>query len=142
MERGELRLHEVVERLRHGAGVHVPRVIDDDPSILAIVRDVLDDDGYRVETAASGREALASVEAQCPSLVLLDVHMPGPDGEGLATALRERGIDVPLLVMTAGPAAHAWAAKIGARGALPKPFGINDLLSSVSQVVAGPVLLH
>ncbi len=117
-------------------------VVDDDPSILAIVRDVLYDAGYRLETAASGREALASIEARRPSLVLLDVHMPGLDGEGLATALRERGVDVPLLVMTAGPAAHAWAAKIGARGALPKPFGIDDLLSSVSQAVAEPVLAH
>lgn len=126
---------------REGTGPRV-LVVDNEPGILAIVRDVLRDEGYRVETAANGLEALRSIEARPPSLILMDVHIPILDGEGLVNALRERGIEVPLVVMTAGPAADQWARKLGAQGAIPKPFGITDLLAVASRFTREAAPLH
>lgn len=123
-----------------GAGPHV-LVVDDDPSLLALVRDVLHKNGHRVETAANGLEALRSVEARRPSLVLLDVHMPILDGEGFMNALRARRIDVPVVVMTAGPAAEKWAERLGAQGALAKPFQIADVIAATSRFVPAAVPL-
>ena len=126
---------------REGTGPRV-LVVDNEPGILAIVRDVLRDDGYRVETAANGLEALRSIEARPPSLVLMDVHISILDAEGLVNAIRERGIDVPLVVMSAGPAADQWAKKLGAQGAIPKPFGIADLLAVTSRFARDAAPVH
>jgi CheY-like chemotaxis protein len=120
--------HRPTGPIRDGDGPRI-LVVDDDPGILAIVRDVLQQQGYRVETASNGAEALRSVEARRPSFVLLDVHMPILSGEGFVKGMRERGIDLPVVVMTAGPAAEHWSTALEAQGTIPKPFGIPDLLA-------------
>jgi CheY-like chemotaxis protein len=109
-------------------------VVDDDPSILATVREILDLEGYQIQTASNGREALQAVERQRPSLVLLDMRMPVLDGWGFARALRERGIKIPILVMTAAQNARNWAEEIGANAYLPKPFDLMELLTAVERV--------
>ncbi len=106
-------------------------VVDDDQAILEIVADVLRFEGYRVETALDGAEALEAVERSSPTLVLLDMRMPLLDGWGFARTLRERGIELPILVMTAARDAASWAEEIGARGYLAKPFDIGELLDAV-----------
>ena len=67
-------------------------VVDDDPSIVSTVSEILDFEGYPVQTAANGAEALRAIERMQPSLVLLDMRMPVMDGWGFANALRERGV--------------------------------------------------
>ena len=84
-------------------------VVDDDPSILAIVAQVLELEGYPVETAPNGAEALKVLERARPALVLLDMRMPVLDGWGFAGELSERGVKVPILVMTAAQNARRWA---------------------------------
>ena len=106
-------------------------VVDDDEAILDVVADVLRFEGYPVETAVDGQEALAAVERERPSLVLLDMRMPRLDGWGFARELRDRGIQVPILVMTAARDASGWAEEIGARGYLAKPFDIDELIDAV-----------
>jgi CheY-like chemotaxis protein len=108
-------------------------VVDDDPSILAVVREVLDFEGYRVETAPNGAAALAAVDSAHPSLVLLDMRMPVLDGWGFARALRARGVQLPIVVMTAAQDAGRWAAEIGAAGYLAKPFELPDLLAVIER---------
>src|SRR5687767_2311265 len=76
-------------------------VIDDDPHICAMISGFLQDAGYRVETAGTGRAALASIERDRPRLLLIDLHLPEIDGWQLVDTLRERGIELPILVMTA-----------------------------------------
>jgi EAL domain-containing protein (putative c-di-GMP-specific phosphodiesterase class I)/CheY-like chemotaxis protein len=108
-------------------------VVDDEPAILSLVTEVLAEHGYRVETAANGEEALASMARQRPGLVLLDVHMPVLDGEGFVSEMRSRGLDVPVIILTAGPSAELWEKRLGAQGAVQKPFRIPDLINAATR---------
>ncbi|MGH2379363.1 MAG: EAL domain-containing protein [Candidatus Limnocylindria bacterium] len=103
-------------------------VVDDEPAILALVSELLTMEGYSVQTAANGEEALRAVQLDLPALILLDVHMPVLDGEGFVRALRSRGIRLPVVIMTAGPSAEHWARTLGADASVAKPFGLDDLL--------------
>lgn len=109
-------------------------VVDDDASIRQTVREILDLEGYKVETAADGREALLVVERRAPSLVLLDMRMPEMDGWGFARALTERGIRLPIVAMTAAENARSWADEIGAQAYVAKPFELEELLATVERV--------
>ena len=111
-------------------------VIDDDPSILTTISEVLDLEGYPVQTATNGAEALRAVERARPSLILLDMRMPVLDGWGFARALQERGVKLPILVMTAAQNARRWAEEIGADGHIAKPFDLPDLLDAVERLRA------
>lgn len=108
-------------------------VVDDEPAILSLVQQVLADYGYSVRTAANGEEALQAIAAQLPAVVFLDIHMPVLDGEGVVRAMRERGLDVPVVVLTAGPSAEHWARKLGVQGAVQKPFRIPDLIKAATR---------
>ncbi len=112
-------------------------VVDDDPSLLEVVALVLSTEGYPVLTARNGAEALQQVERARPALVLLDMRMPICNGWEFAARLRERGIALPILVMTAAQDARRWAEEIGATGYVPKPFDIGELLAAVERVGAG-----
>lgn len=109
-------------------------VVDDDASIRSTVSEILDLEGYPVETAADGAEALRAVERSCPALVLLDMRMPVLDGWGFARELKDRGIRLPILVMTAAQNARRWAQEIGAEGYVAKPFELLDLLEAVERL--------
>jgi two-component system, chemotaxis family, chemotaxis protein CheY len=109
-------------------------VIDDDPSILATVAEVLADEGYSVHTASNGAEGLATLKEHIPTLVLLDMRMPVLDGWGFVRALHERGIKLPIVVMTAAQDARKWGQEIGAVESLAKPFDLINLLSIVERL--------
>lgn len=111
-------------------------VIDDDPAILMTVAEILHDEGYVVRKAGNGLEGLAALEQQLPALILLDMRMPVLDGWGFVRALRERGLEVPLVVMTAAQDTRRWAHEVGATGFLAKPFDLMDLLDVVEQWVS------
>jgi CheY-like chemotaxis protein len=111
-------------------------VVDDDPSILDVMSMALELAGYSVRAAHNGAEALALVEEAMPSLVVLDMRMPVLDGWGFAQALQTRGLQVPILVVTAAQDARGWADQIHAEGYLAKPFEITELLRSVAQLYA------
>jgi len=81
-----------------------------------------------VVTAANGSEALRLVEEAEPEVVLLDMNMPVLDGEGFIAAVRERGLRIPIVVMTAGSSAKRWAAQLGADAYLSKPFELANLV--------------
>jgi two-component system chemotaxis response regulator CheY len=109
-------------------------VVDDDESILATVAELLDMEGYQVQTAINGRDALSVLDRSEPSLVLLDMRMPVMDGWGFARALHERGRTVPILVMTAAQDARQWADEVGAAGFVAKPFDLPDLLDAIAHL--------
>ena len=109
-------------------------VADDDPSILAMVREALDFMGYQVQAVADGVQALRALEEDPhPCLLLLDMRMPGLDGWGVVQALRERGWQITTCVMTAAHDARAWAREIGATAVLPKPFELDELFAVVKE---------
>jgi CheY-like chemotaxis protein len=106
-------------------------VVEDDPDILSTVVSILEYEGYSVVQATNGEEGLRAVESTPPALILLDMRMPVLDGWNFARILKERGIDLPILVMTAAQDARRWAQEIGAAGYIPKPFDLTELLRAV-----------
>ena len=108
-------------------------VVDDDPTILATVSEALDFEGFPVITATNGAEALELIDRNWPSLVLLDMRMPVLDGWGFMRAVRERGLELSVVVMTAAADARRWGREIGAHGVLAKPFELDDLLNAIQQ---------
>ena len=112
--------------------------VDDDPSILDLMTDILTGEGYRVLPAQNGLEALRVLEGDRPCVVLLDMRMPTLDGWGFASAMRDRGLRFPVVVVTAAENARAWAQEIGADAYLAKPFHLNDLLKIVERFCPPP----
>lgn len=109
-------------------------VVDDDEVILSTLALFLADEGYVVEVAGNGQEALERAEREHPRLILLDMKMPVMDGWAFAAAYRERpGPHAPIIVMTAARDARGRAAEIAADGFLAKPFDLDRLLDLVRQ---------
>src|SRR5690242_2536703 len=113
-------------------------VVDDDPTILAAVADLLDLEGYPVAMATNGAEALQVLGQGLPSVVLLDMRMPILDGWGFARAASAAGHHLRIIVMSAAHDARRWAEEIGAAGYVSKPFEMDDLLGEVRRVLEAP----
>ena len=109
-------------------------VVEDEPELRSVVTLILDTEGYQVEEAANGAEALQVLEQTQPACVLLDMRMPVLDGWGFARELEARHLHVPVVVMTAAQDARRWCDEIGAVACLPKPFDVDDLLNTVERV--------
>ena len=111
-------------------------VVDDDPAIRRVVSEILALEGYAVQAAANGAEALALLTPELPTLVLLDMRMPVLDGWGFIAALRAQALDVPVCVMTAAQDAEAWAKEVAIPTYLAKPFELSHLLAVVERACA------
>ncbi len=113
-------------------------VVDNEPKMRRILELSLKNLGHEVEQAGDGREALAAIERGAFDLVLSDLRMPNMDGIALLQALRERGEDVPVIVLTAyGTIETAVAAmKLGAVDYILRPFEIETIELAVSRVLA------
>jgi two-component system response regulator MprA len=122
-------------------------VVDDDPEIVSFLKRGLTFEGYSVETAGDGAEALAKIREREPDLVILDVMMPGMDGIEVARRLRQASA-IPILMLTAkGTVADRVAGlDSGADDYLVKPFAFDELLARMrsllrrTQPVEGEVL--
>jgi len=91
-------------------------------SILHLVADILRDEGYAVELARNGREALDVIaRREEPALIVLDMRMGVIDGWEFARMLRAQQLGPPILVMTAARSARQWAEDIDAVGYLASP---------------------
>jgi two-component system response regulator MprA len=112
-------------------------VVDDDPDVRDSLRRALSYSGYAVTTAANGTDALSSVSQSPVDLIILDVLMPMLDGFGTCRALRERGNDTPVLVLTARDAVddRVTGLEAGADDYLVKPFALRELLARVSALL-------
>ena len=75
-------------------------VVDDIEDNREILKTLLEDEGYQVETAEEGYSAIAKIERQPPDLILLDMMMPGLDGDGVAQWLAKNYPFIPVLVVT------------------------------------------
>jgi two-component system response regulator MprA len=108
-------------------------VVDDEPSLRESLARAFAVEGYDVETAADGEEALAAVDAHRPDLVVLDVLMPGLDGLTACRRLRAQGDRTPVLMLTARDAVGDRVAGLdaGADDYVVKPFALDELLARV-----------
>jgi two-component system nitrogen regulation response regulator NtrX len=91
-------------------------IVDDESAIRESLRMILEYEGYRVDEAGEGSQALAKVAERVPDAVVLDIKMPGMDGLDLLRAFRERGYEMPVLVIS-GHADVATAVEATRRGA-------------------------
>lgn len=107
-------------------------VVDDDPEIVSFIKRGLIYEGYGVDTAGDGTEALTKARDKEPDLVILDIMMPGIDGIEVSKRLRQAG-DVPILMLTAkGTVAdRVDGLDSGADDYLVKPFAFDELLARV-----------
>ena len=114
-------------------------VVDDDPEIRQMIQWALEDEGWTVQTAADGRQALEQATRSRPSLVVLDMGLPLVDGTGVASGLRAAyGAAIPIVVVTADGRAAEKADRVGARAHLAKPFEIEALCDVVRTALAAP----
>jgi len=106
-------------------------VVDDDRAVRESLRRSLQFNGYQVETAGDGMQALESVTAARPDAMVLDVMMPRLDGLEVCRRLRSTGDDLPILVLTARDAVSDRVSGLdaGADDYLPKPFALEELLA-------------
>jgi DNA-binding response OmpR family regulator len=117
-------------------------VVDDDPAVCALVKDVLELEGFEVTVAGDGYAGLRAIDAERPDCVVLDVMMPGLDGHGVLTRIRAQGgRHLPVVMLTAhaddGQAWQAWTE--GVDYFLSKPFEPEELLRFLDYLfAAGP----
>ncbi len=106
-------------------------VVDDDRAVRESLRRSLSFNGYTVETASDGMEALDSIKSERPDAVVLDVMMPRLDGLEVCRRLRSTGDDLPILVLTARDSVSERVSGLdaGADDYLPKPFALEELLA-------------
>lgn len=110
-------------------------VVDDDPSLRALVAATLEMEGYTVLTAPDGTVALSYFEETQPVMILLDKAMPGLDGPGFARELRARGFRTPIVVISGSEGGSRFAKEIHAEGYIPKPFKLPQLVSTVEDLI-------
>jgi two-component system nitrogen regulation response regulator NtrX len=113
-------------------------IVDDEPDIRELVREILEDEGYEVAVAENGETARASFAHNTPDLVLLDIWMPDVDG---ITLLKEwssgGGLECPVVVMSGHGSVETAieATRLGAHDFVQKPISLARLLSIVSQAL-------
>lgn len=112
-------------------------IVDDDPSLLRMLRVLLESEDVNVLTARNGIEALSTLDSSHarPDLVLLDMQMPVMDGRGFFQEFRIRGYKSPVIVLSAFDADSA-RDELGAEGSIDKPFDPMRLASKVQQMIA------
>ena len=106
-------------------------VVDDDRAVRESLRRSLSFNGYTVELATDGQDALEHVVSSRPDAMVLDVMMPRVDGLEVCRRLRSTGDDLPILVLTARDSVSERVAGLdaGADDYLPKPFALEELLA-------------
>jgi|SRR5579863_9538028 len=112
-------------------------VIEDHVDLALGLRNNLEIEGYAVEVAADGIDGLDRAREHGPDLVILDLMLPGLDGFRVLRAIREEGLDLPILILTARgeESDKVRGLKLGADDYVTKPFGLLELLARVEALL-------
>jgi DNA-binding NtrC family response regulator len=113
-------------------------VVDDEPGIRDLLREILEDEGYEVRLAENGEQARAARQAKAPDLVLLDIWMPDVDGLSLLREWSTNGqLTMPVVMMSGHGTVHTAveATRLGASDFLEKPVPYKKLLMTVEQAL-------
>ena len=112
-------------------------VVDDEPSIVDALATCLRYEGFDVDEAVTGREALALAQDDPPDLVILDVMLPGLDGLEVTRRLRADGVNVPILFVTARDTLQDKLAglTIGGDDYVTKPFALAEVIARVQTIL-------
>src|SRR5580658_8489779 len=112
-------------------------IVDDETNVRLNFRMTLETEGYEIFEARSGEQAVQLLATHSFALAILDVRMPGMDGLELLAKMRESGIKVPAMIVTAySDVPHAVKAmKLGAIDFLQKPLRPEELRSIVNEIL-------
>jgi len=125
----------IAERSAPVKGLAARRIllVEDEPSLVLTLTDRLVNEGYQVETAGDGEAGLARALEGSFDLILLDVMLPGRDGFEVCRELRSRGVQVPIVMLTARGQVvdRVVGLKLGADDYVTKPFEMIELLARI-----------
>ena len=112
-------------------------VVDDDPTVSDVVRRYLEREGFAVELAGDGQQALDAYAADRPDLVVLDLMLPGIDGLEVCRRLRTQDRTLPVIMLTAlgEESDRVLGLEIGADDYVTKPFSPRELVLRVQSVL-------
>ncbi|MBI4676324.1 MAG: response regulator [Elusimicrobia bacterium] len=114
-------------------------VADDEPDLLALLKSALAGEGFLVETACNGREAIAAIRANPPDIVVLDLSMPFMNGFEVCQAVRRDPLleHLPIIILSAttGGPTKVEGLNLGADDFITKPVDMNELLARVRMII-------
>jgi two-component system alkaline phosphatase synthesis response regulator PhoP len=112
-------------------------VVDDEESILTLLKFNLEKSGFQVITSLDGREALRIIELEKPDLVVLDLMLPGLDGMEILKTLRQEKNNTPVLMLTAknDELDKILGLELGADDYLTKPFSPREVIARVKAIL-------
>ena len=114
-------------------------IIEDDPSVRALVQKALSAKGFVVEAAEDGLEGLKHLESHSPDLIIVDIMMPRLDGMTFVKAIKKHGDTkpIPVIFLTAknDPKTMIEGINVGARFYITKPFQLDELISKVDKAL-------
>ncbi len=112
-------------------------IVDDEPSILQSLGGLLSDEGFGVTTAANGYEALKTIEAESPDLVLLDIWMPGIDGIETLKEIKKENPNIQVIIITGHGTIETAvkATKLGAYDLIEKPLSIDKVIVAINNAL-------
>ena len=112
-------------------------VVEDDTPTATLIADELGDAGHLVDVVSNGADALESLEAYRPDLIVLDLILPVMHGWAFIERYREvtHGQEIPIVVVSAAGAVTRSMEALGVRRFLPKPFEVADLVDAIEDVL-------
>src|SRR5580692_1217496 len=112
-------------------------IVEDDPHILLGLEEVLKSEGYETTSCSRGDEAVAAVAKFQPTLLVLDVMLPGASGYDICKQLRARKISTPILMLTAKGQEidKVIGLDLGADDYVTKPFGVRELMARIEALL-------
>jgi two-component system alkaline phosphatase synthesis response regulator PhoP len=120
----------------------MPRIliVDDEPEMVRGLEDNFRFEGYQTLAARTGKEGLALALSEVPDLILLDIMMPEMSGWDVLRALRQKGLDVPVIMLSARgeEVDRILGLELGADDYVTKPFSLRELLARVRAVLRRP----
>ena len=112
-------------------------IVDDEPSIVQSLSGLLADEGFEVITASNGYEALKTIDAESPDLVLLDIWMPGIDGIETLKEIKKNHAVLPVIIITGhgNVETAVKATKLGAYDLIEKPLNIDKVIVAINNAL-------
>ena len=112
-------------------------LVDDDPTVRNTLARLLVSGGYQVRQYGSGTELISSADQLSEGCILLDINMPQANGFAVTKALKERGVELPVVMMTGSGDLTLLAWQAGVAAFVPKPFGRKEIISVLDEITTG-----
>ena len=118
-------------------GTETILLVEDEEDLASALKDNLELEDFSVSLAHTAEDALRAVAREEPSLILLDIMLPGMNGFDFCRSLRDRDINIPIIILSARSAEldKVLGLELGADDYVTKPFGVRELIARVKAVL-------